>query len=130
MRSSLPPKFFFAKNTHARGFRACCRAGLDIEQAKEAFMHESPTFGSPVLESMDYWFVAYFLANGGKLIDVQPGSFVRFLLDNHTGEAEGALRQYINGTAMVPARQFASQIKHLRKVMHEVQEGGEWAPAA
>lgn len=83
------------------------------------------TKGSPVLESRDLNFTAYFLTIGGRVLDIQPGSYCTFVLDNHDGAADNALREWALGDAAAPARQLLSAVRKLKIAVREVNMGND-----
>lgn len=97
----------------------------DNKRPERKFMMGLTSKGSPVMETCDPWMASYFFWKGGKILDMIPGAYVRFLLENHNGEADQAYREYVLEDARVPARQFASVMKFLKGEMRRVQEGLE-----
>src|ERR1051326_3433057 len=85
--------------------------------------------GSPVMETDNHWMVAYFLLRGGRIINIFPGGFVMFCLDNTDGIAYRLNLEFFDGSGQISAKRYASTLRFLRKQMNLVQSGGEFNPA-
>lgn len=68
------------------------------------------------LDLYDRWAAAYALATGVKMIKIVPGQWVRYVFDDSDGEASRALGEWRGSMALVPAKQYASAFRQIRRL--------------
>jgi hypothetical protein len=91
------------------------------EKTMEEEIDQEDTITMKTLEIYDQSMAAYAIATGVKLVKVIPqptNGWVTYEFDDTTGGASRALGEWSCGKAMVRAREFASAIRQVKRLVY------------